>query len=368
MTITRIITLPVKQVAIILLLIIIFHSCSLNPLAWTPPIKPEITGVLEENELLSKTEKIKIEENYGPEDVAIDSKGNLYCGTHVSKNNFMNGKVLKIDTTGKVTTYCDTKSWVLGMHFDKNENLIACDLKRGLISIDKQGEINILATKDENGNPFYIPNDIDIASDGMIYFSNTTSRVENGKKSISKILLEVRPDGGLYRYNPETKKVKTLIDSSFCGNGVAVSQNDEFVLMVDLTKYRVLRHWLKGNQKGETEVFIENLSGIPNGISRGKDGNFWLGFSTKRDDLLDKIQPKKGVKKFLFSIPTWLQPKKKPYGMVMKLSEEGEILKTYYDTSGKHVSETSSVQEYNGYLYFGGDLTNYIGKYKLEEY
>lgn len=51
---------------------------------------------------------------------------------------------------------------------------------------------------------------------------------------------------------------------------------------------------------------------------------------------------------------------KNHYGMVMNISEGGKILKIYYDTSGKVVSEASSVEEYNGVLYLGGDLINHI--------
>jgi sugar lactone lactonase YvrE len=158
-----------------------------------------------------------------------------------------------------------------------------------------------------------------------------------------------------------------LIDGSFFGNGVAVSQNDDFVLMVELTKYRILRYWLKGEKQGQTDIFIDNLPGLPNGIARRKDGSFWLGFTTRRDDLLDKFQPKPGMKKLIFAIPLWLQPKQEPFGMIMHLSKDGKILKTYYDTTGKIVSEASSVEEHNGYLYLGGDLTDHIGKYKLDE-
>jgi hypothetical protein len=200
----------------------------------------------------------------------------------------------------------------------------------------------------------------------MIYFSNTSSKVVFSRKNVRKIILEVKPDGGLYSYNPEKKEVKTLIDSSFFGNGVTVSQNDEFVLMVDLTKYRIVKYWLKGEKKGETEIFMENLSGLSNGISRRADGSFWLGFTTRRDDLLDKIQSRTGIKKFIYSIPLWLQPKQESFGMIMHINENGKILKTYYDTTGKIVSEASSIEEHNGYLYLGGDLTNHIGRYKLE--
>jgi sugar lactone lactonase YvrE len=346
---------------------LLFQSCGLKPLAWTPKEKPELKGSIAENELLSTTKHIHLDGWFGPEDIAVDKQGNLYCGVHSSRTNFKDGRILKIDTTGKVSVFSNTEAWVTGLHFDKSENLIACDQKRGLISVDKDGQITILASEDENGNKFLLPNDVDIASDGIIYFSNTSSRYKFSRRNARRILLEVKPDGGLYSYNPKTDQVKTLIDTTFFGNGVAVSKNDDFVLMVDLTKYRIVRYWLKGEKMGQTEIFIDNLPGLPNGIARRNDGSFWLGFTTRRDDLLDKYQPKTGMKKLIFAIPLWLQPKQEPFGMIMHLSENGEILKTYYDTSGKFVSEASSVEEHKGYLYLGGDLTDHIGKYKLQE-
>ncbi len=349
----------------ILIISIIIQACSLKPNAWTPPVKPKPEGSIAENKLLETTEWIDLDGWYGPEDIAVDSEGNLYCSAHISPTDFTDGRILKIDSDGNVTIFCNTNSWVTGLHFDENQNLIACDQKRGLISVDKSGKITVLTDKDEKGNSFLIPNDVDIASDGMIYFSNTSSKVSFSQKNARKILMEVKPDGGLYSYNPINGKVTTLIDSSFFGNGVAVSKHNDFVLMVDLTKYRVLRYWLKGVKKGVTEIFLENLPGLPNGISRREDGSFWLGFTTRRDDTLDKIQPKKGLKKFIYGVPLWLQPKQEPFGMIMHISNNGDILKTYYDTTGEKVSEASSIEEYNGYLYLGGDLTDHIGKYKL---
>ncbi|MBD0404066.1 SMP-30/gluconolactonase/LRE family protein [Flammeovirga sp. EKP202] len=342
------------------------QSCALKPLAWTPPEKPELTSNTAENELLKSTEWIGLNNWYGPEDIAVDKEGNLYCGAHKTATDFSDGRVLKIDTTGQVSVFCNTQEWVAGLHFDSDQNLIACVPNKGLVSINPKGEMTILASEDQSGQKFLIPNDVDIATDGMIYFSNTSSKVPFSRLNARKIIFEVKPDGGLYRYNPNTKKVESLINGTYFGNGVAVSSNDEFVLMVELTKYRILRYWLKGDKKGKTDIFIDNLPGIPNGISRRANGSFWLGFSTKRNDLLDKIQPKTGMKKFIFGVPLWLQPKQEAFGMIMHLSAKGEILKTYYDTSGKVVSEASSIKEHNGFLYIGGDLTDHIGKYKLD--
>lgn len=359
---------PLKTVLITLIVIICIsiHGCSLRPNAWTPPKKPELTGPLEQNELLGTTEWIDLNGWYGPEDIAIDAQGNFYTGVHVSESNFSQGSVIKIDKDGNVSEFSKTGTWIAGLHFDNNGNLIACDTRKGLISINKNGDFSILASEDENGNKFLMANDVDIASDGMIYFSNSSSRFHSSESNIRKLIMEVIPDGGLYRYNPKTKKIKTLIDGTYFGNGVALSKNNDFVLLVDLAKYRVRRYWLKGDKKGQTDIFIDNLPGFPNGISRGKDGNFWLAFSTIRSDMLDSIHSNPTVKKIVYALPDCMQPKQVAFGMIMKLSETGMILKTYYDTSGKTVSEVSSVEEHDGYLYLGGDRADHIGKYKLE--
>lgn len=348
-------------------LILLLSACAIQPKKWVPPAMPTMEGIYKENNLLQTSERIDLKGWSGPEDIATDSLGNLYCGVHVSKTDFTDGRVLKITPEGEVSTFCNTESWVTGLHFDGTGNLIACDSKRGLISIDPHGELTVLADADENGRPFLIPNDVDISEDGMIYFSNTSSKYRFSTKNARKIILESTPDGGLYQYNPRTKSVTTLIDSSYFGNGVAVSQHGDFVLMADLTKYRVLKYHLEGTQKGKTELFLDNLPGFPNGISRRKDGSFWLGFTTIRNKALDKIHPSSFKKKIVFGLPRWMQPKQQAYGMFMHVNSEGKVLKTYFDPSGDYISEVSSIEEKDGYLYLGGDLINYIGKYKLNE-
>ncbi|MFT6210045.1 MAG: sugar lactone lactonase YvrE [Bacteroidia bacterium] len=200
----------------------------------------------------------------------------------------------------------------------------------------------------------------------MMYFTNTSEISSYNIKYGRKVIMEMRPLGGLYRYNPETKKVKTLINGAYFGNGVVVSENQDYLLMVETTKYRVLKYWLVGEKAGETEIFIDNLPGFPNGISIRNDGSYWLGFSTKRNKVLDDIHPQTGMKKLVYGLPEFLQPKAEAFGMVMNVSEDGEILQTLFDTQGLILSEAGAVKEFDGYLYIGGDVLPHIGKYKLE--
>lgn len=342
---------------------LVFSSCSLKPLAYSPEKAPPFEGVTQLNKKLLTTEKIQIEGWYGPEDILFDSLGNLYTGVHNA--DFSDGRILKINRSGKVEEFYNSGSWVAGLHFDKEHNLIALSHKQGLISISPDKEVTVLAAADENEKPFLIPNGLDIADDGMIYFTNTSEVSAYNIKYGRKVIMEMKPLGGLYSYNPETKEVKTLIAGTYFGNGVVVAQNQDHLLLVETTKYRVLKYWLTGENAGKTETFIDNLPGFPNGISIREDSSYWLGFSTKRSDALDKIHPKTGMKKLVYGLPEFMQPKAETFGMIMNISTDGEIIATLYDPSGSMLPEAGAVKEFNGYLYIGGDVLPYVGKYKL---
>ncbi len=345
------------------LTMLMFSACSLKPLAYQPETVLAFEGTTQLNEKLVNSAKIQLDGWFGPEDILFDSLGNLYTGVH--NEDFSDGRILKIDTSGQVEEFYNSGSWVAGLHFDKEQNLITLSHKQGLISISPTREVTVLAAKDENGKPFLIPNGLDIAENGIIYFSNTSEVSSYNIKYGRKLVMEMRPLGGLYSYNPETEEIKTLIDGVYFGNGVVISKDQDYLLMVETTKYRIIKYWITGKKAGKTELFMDNLPGFPNGISIREDGSYWLGFSTKRNEDLDKIHPQIRMKKFVYSLPEFIQPKAEPFGMVMNVSIDGEIIETLFDTNGTVLPEAGAVKEFNGYLYIGGDVLPYIGKYNL---
>jgi sugar lactone lactonase YvrE len=347
--------------------LLFIQSCAIKPLAWQPQIKPLFEGTTKLNNELTALPKIDLGGWVGAEDIVFDSIGNLYCGVHKAENDFSDGKILKINPEGKIEVFYNADSWVAGLHFDKKGNLIALSHKQGLISISPEKKVTELAKKDEQGRTFFIPNGLDIDSKENIYFTNTSYESPYSIKYGRKLILEMKPNGGLYQYNTTTKEIKTLMDGTYFGNGVVISKDEFFLLMVETTKYRILKYWLKGPKAGKTEIFIDNLHGFPNGISIREDGTFWLGFTTKRNDELDKIHPKTEMKKLVYVLPNFLQPKQDKFGMVMHLSENGKILNAFFDTTGLTMPEAGSVKEQAGFLYMGGDNLPYIGKYKLDQ-
>jgi sugar lactone lactonase YvrE len=204
-----------------------------------------------------------------------------------------------------------------------------------------------------------------VAKDGKIYFANISSENTTSSKYLNKLFLELKPTGGVYCYDPQTKTTRTISNGNYFANGLELSEDESFLLLSETSKYRILKYWLKGKKSGTSEVFLDNLAGFPNNISRRENGNFWVGFTTKRNDQLDGIHPKKGMKKFVYGLPSFVQPKAEKFGMVLEISEEGEVIQALFDPSGESVMEAGAVKEFRGNLYIGGDVVPYIAKYKL---
>ena len=343
--------------ALVALLIIYLSvtSSPIEPAAYSPPNKTELTGALTPNQLLGSAELLAQGKIYGPEDVDVDREGRIYGGTQ-------DGKILRVNPDGSVETFAVTNGRPLGLHFDHEENLIVCDAYKGLLAIDQQGSVKTLATEAE-GTPFKFTDDLDIASDGTIYFSDASSKFAQNEYLFD--LLEAKPYGRLMSYDPLTGKVNVLLKDIYFANGVALSQNEDFVLVNETYRYRITRYWLQGPKAGTADIFIANLPGFPDGISSNRRGTFWLAMFTVRNDAIDRLHPSPFIKKSLSKLPRFMWPKPRPYGFVLGLNEAGNIVQSLHEPTGEHLKEITSVQEHDGYLYLGSLHNDRIGKYKL---
>ena len=146
---------------------------------------------------------------------------------------------------------------------------------------------------------------------------------------------------------------------------MALSENEDFVLINETWRYRILRYWLKGPRAGQHDIFIDHLPGFPDNISSNRQGTFWVALFTVRKKLIDNIHPFPFLKAQLAKLPRALWPKPKPYGLVLALDEQGNITQSLHDPSGKHFKAITSAVEHGGYLYLGSLHNDRMGKYKL---
>jgi sugar lactone lactonase YvrE len=347
--------ISISIILIIFVAIVVLLPAPISPVAYVPSQPQALKGVMAANKLLQKAELLALGQINGPEEVAVDSQGRVYGGTQ-------DGKIMILTADGKLDTFADTLGRPLGMQFDQNENLIVCDADKGLLSIDPQGKITVLATS-ANGMPFKFTDALDISSDGIIYF--TDASVKYGHKEYLYDLLESKPPGRLLSYNLGTGEIKLLLNDLYFANGVALSQQQDFVLVNETYRYRIVRYWLKGPKAGTHDIFIDNLPGFPDNISSNGEGTFWLALFTLRNDVLDSLHPYPFLKTQMSKLPKSLWPKPQPYGLVLALNEQGDITQSLHEPSGQHLKEITSAKERDGYLYLGSLHNDRIGKYKL---
>lgn len=328
----------------------------IDAVAYHPAAAPEMNGPYSPNQEL---DRVTIQGRGlidGPEDVDVDAQGRPVGAT-------ADGRIVRIHANGQVETLVNTGGRPLGLHWDAKGNLIICDAFKGLLSLSPDGQLTTLLTE-VDGIPLGFTDDLEIAQDGIIYFSDASSKYD--QKHYHLDMYEARPWGRLIRYDPVTGQATTLLKDLYFANGVALDKDDRFVLVNETYRYRVTRYWLKGPKAGQHDLFIDNLPGFPDGISSSGRGTFWLALPTTRNAMLDNTHPFPLLKRLVAKLPASLQPKPQSYGFVLELDEEGNVIRNLQDSDGSQYPFITSAQERNGVLYLGSLTGSGIASLPLE--
>ncbi len=354
-TIKRLLLVVVLIVCLVLLYLLLW-PVPINPQAWTPPPAPTLTGPYQQNNALASVERLSLGAGHAPEDVAIDSENRVYAGMD-------DGRIVRVKTEGgSPEVFANTGGRPLGLIFDARGNLLVADAIMGLLSISNDGVVTTLATEAE-GVAFKCTNDLDVAGDGTIYFTDASNKfpLTNYKAD----LIEHGPNGRFLAYVPGTKTTRVLLKDLSFANGVAVSPDQSFVLVNETGKYRIHRVWLSGPKMGQSDIFIDNLPGFPDGLSSNRKDRFWLALVTPRDQTLDKLLPSPFLRKAVMRLPKFLQPAAKRYSFVVGLDINGQVVANLQDPSPQCYAQIANAVEHDGSLYFGSIGENTVGRYRL---
>ncbi|MDA8018282.1 MAG: SMP-30/gluconolactonase/LRE family protein [Thermoanaerobaculia bacterium] len=332
---------------------------SIDPAAWTPPAAPALAGPTAPNQALERAERMAQGDIVGPEDLAVDASGRIWGG-------LVDGRIVRFLPDGDIETVYDTGGRPLGLHFDAEGRLLIADASAGLLRLyegpDAATRVETLTTE-ADGVPFRFTDDLDIASDGKIYFSDASHRWDH--HHYLHDLLEAKPHGRLLVYDPADGTTRVLLEDLYFANGIALSQNEDFVLVNETYRYRITRYWLDGPEAGTSDVFIDNLPCIPDGVSANRRGTFWVACFTVRNERADKLQPRPFMKKQLVKLPRALWPQPEPHGVVLQLDESAAIIASFHDPGGEVIPEVTSVEEHNGWLYLGNLKREFAARFRL---
>lgn len=350
-------TLIVTIIAIVLYFVA--WPVAIDPVAWKAPANPGYSGSFTPNERLKAIQVLSIEGNHGPEDIALDRQGRIYVSTR-------EGNIVRLQADGSSPeNWINTGGRPLGMDFDNSGNLIIADAFRGLLSVAQDGTITELATM-ADGIPIRYANDVDVAADGKIYFSDASTKfgAKEWGGTYEASLLDIMEHGGYGRllvFDMTKGEAKTLMDGLNFANGVAVNHDQNYVLVNETGSYRVIRYWLTGPKKGQAEPLIQGLPSFPDNISTGFDGRFWVALVSPRNSLIDNLSGQPFIRKIIQRMPVFLRPKAVAYGHIIAIDGDGNLLKNLQDPNGSYPINTS-VTETKDFLYIGSLVAPVLGR------
>lgn len=324
----------------------------LSPAYWDEPEPPALTGVLEPRGRLNTAVRIAEGLIDSSEDIAIGPDGLIYTGQR-------DGRLVRIDPSvspaSVETVALVTDKPVLGLQWMRDGRLAAA-ASDGLYGIDvRTGQVDLF-TRGPADRPFGFANDLDVAEDGRIFFTESSWRWPNAtnEPSFQLDMAENRPYGALYSYHPETGETTLLIDGLYYANGVAMAADGQSVFFLETFRYRLNRYWFAGPRTGEREIVADNLPGIPDGLMGDGNGRLYIAMDTQRVPLLRFLHRNPFWTRMLTKLPDfiWLRSGT-PRAFILMMDEDGHYLASWHDGTGEMGFIANVVPDGDGTLWVG---------------
>ncbi|KAL8615676.1 hypothetical protein ACOMHN_034826 [Nucella lapillus] len=346
----------------------------IEPVAFSLPSSPVLSGPLAPNEKLTQADCVFENKVLGPESIVRDGDY-MYTGTADGRIvSIYKGEVRTLAMLGK-GEHCGSKEMEsvcgrpFGMRLNKEGYLLVADAYLGIFKVNvATGDVHPLLSAQEPlaGKVCKFFNDVEEGEEGVVYLTHSSTRWD--RRHHQYMILEADTTGRLLSYNPTTEEVKELIDGIAFANGLTLSSDKSHILVAETTKARILRYHIKGPQQGQTDVFADNLPGWPNNIRRSGRGTYWVGFASVRHADKFSVLDFAASRPWIRSIVAKLVPEDvmraliPKHGLLVELDKGGNIIRSLHDPQGHRVPAVSEASEKDGVLYLGSYYLPYLSR------
>ncbi|MBT8100484.1 MAG: SMP-30/gluconolactonase/LRE family protein [Gammaproteobacteria bacterium] len=348
---------PAVVVLALLAIVIVYFVAwpvPIEPVLWDAPADEGLTGDFSPNSVLSGALPIDLGRHEGPEDIALGKDGKLYATTRA-------GAILQIALRDhSIRVFADAGGRPLGIEVLDDGSLVVANAYTGLQHISTNGTVTNWLTE-INGEAIGYADDVAVARDGRIFLTNASQKFAAAAAgdTLDASLVDILEHGGngsVIEFDPESGKASIIVDGLNFANGIAISDDQKYLLIAETASYRILKHWLAGPNAGSTEIIRDNLPGFPDNINNGLQGRFWIGLVAPRNAIIDKYSGRPWVRKVIYRLPDFLRPQAVPSSHVIAIDGDGTVLMDMQDTSARFPMLTG-VLETSGALY----LTSLVG-------
>ena len=223
-------------------------------------VEKERAGVVAPGEkvtLLSSTFKF----TEGP---AADAEGNVFFTDQP------NDRICKWSADGKLADFMKPCGRSNGLFFDRQGNLWACaDMNNELWKIDPQGNVTVVV-KDFNGKLLNGPNDLWIAPDGSIYFTDPLYKRNYWTRNPA-----MQQDGQhVYYLSPDRKRLLRVATDLVQPNGIIGTPDGKTLYVADIGDRKTYRYRINEDATLSAKTLFCSMGS--DGMTIDAEGNVYL--------------------------------------------------------------------------------------------
>lgn len=196
---------------------------------------------------------------------AVDENGNVYFTDQP------NDKIIKWNANnGEIEVFMSEAGRSNGMYFDKKGNLLACaDMDNQLWSIDANGQHTVLV-HDYKGKRLNGPNDLWIAPDGGIFFTDPLYKRPYWERDP-----EMEQDGEhVYYLSPDRKTLLRVDENLEKPNGIIGTPDGKQLYVADIGADKTYRYDIGKNGKLNNKTLFAEMGS--DGMTIDQNGNIYL--------------------------------------------------------------------------------------------
>lgn len=347
---------------------LVIWPAPIDPVYWDEPEPPAATGPLAPNNDLDRAALIGRDLIEANEDLVLAPGGALYLST-------FRGYLQRLD-------HDDDGNWriqgleqvseraLLGLQWIDDDRIAIAAID-GLYAFSlSTGEREILSTGTPQ-RPFGFVNDVDVGPDGTIYFSDSTTHwdVTEEPRFQRYELLENRPHGFVYAYDPVTRATRVVMDRLYYPNGVTVTSDGAALLVAETTRYRIRRLWLSGPLRGQVDTLAANLPGTPDGIMSDGHGRVFIGMRGPRREMIAFLHRNPFITRILskFGFAPGVSAGQGGAFVLVLDENSGETLNSFHDGANRLISIANVVPDGQGTLWITGNIENVVARFELPD-
>ncbi len=193
----------------------------------------------------------------------VDARGNLFFVDQP------NNRIMKWSADGKLSTFMQPSGRANGMMFDAQGNLIACaDERNELWSIAPDKKVTVLV-KDFEGKYLNAPNDVWVAPDGALYFTDPFYKRKWWNHTTMALTNEE-----VFYLSPDKKTLQRVTEDLKKPNGITGTPDGKKLFVSDIRAAQTWRYDIQPDGSLTNKTFFCALGS--DGMTIDVEGNLYL--------------------------------------------------------------------------------------------